>query len=238
MAAELESIKAKISVFTRHSADCEHRDDPQYRKCKCRKSLYIYERGKVRYKTAATRSWEKAETLAVEERALRDPTEIQRRKLVALEAEQKEAVKAAEAAADAAAITVEAALDLWIGGKKNQSDSTAKTYRIVRGKISHWAAEQKITQLREVTPSALDIWRSEWSPESAAMKPEVEAANAARVGAMGHHERFNQAASMIDIPEPSEADEVEFAKLILGPQATTQDLIAMLVRTDPPPKRA
>jgi integrase len=177
MRSEQESPKASISVFTRHSADCEHKADPQYKKCRCRKSLYIYEDGKVRYRTAGTRSWERAESIAVEERLLRDPAEILKQKLAALEAEQKaaEAEKQAEeeaatmeatAVADAAAITVEAALDLWLKGQKDQSDSTAKTYRIVRVKISRWAKEQDITLLRSVTPAALDKWRSEWCKEA------------------------------------------------------------------------
>jgi hypothetical protein len=50
-----------ISVFARHSADCPQRENPQWRRCKCRKSLYIYERGKVSYKSAKTRSWKQAE---------------------------------------------------------------------------------------------------------------------------------------------------------------------------------
>jgi len=170
MTAEQEPAKATISVFTRHSAKCEHKDDPQYRKCKCRRSLYIYEGGKVRYKTAGTRSWEKAEALAVEERALRDPAELLRRRLAAKEAEMQAAEEAASleavAAADAAAITVEGALDLWLKGQKDHSESTAKTYRIVRGKISRWAGQQNITLLRSVTPAALDRWRSEWCPEA------------------------------------------------------------------------
>jgi hypothetical protein len=32
-----------IAVFTRHSVDCPKRNDPQWRRCNCRRSLYIYE---------------------------------------------------------------------------------------------------------------------------------------------------------------------------------------------------
>ena len=49
---------------------------------------------------------------------------------------------------------------------------------------------------------------------------------------MGHKERYDRAAAMIDIPEPRDEDEVEFAKLILGPQASTKELAAMLQLSD------
>lgn len=62
--------------------------------------------------------------------------------------------------------------------------------------------------------------------------PEIEAAITARVAAMGHKERYDRAAAMIDIPEPRDEDEVEFAKLILGPQASTKELAAMLQLND------
>ena len=156
MKAEQESSQITVSVFTRHAANCGHKDDPQFRRCKCRKHLYIYQDGKVRYTTARTRSWEKAEALAVEERSLYDPAEILKRKLEAQ-------VKVAEGRKPGSEITVEAALDLWLGGQKDQSASTAKTYRNIKRKISSWAATQGVTLLREVTAAQLDTWRSDWS---------------------------------------------------------------------------
>src|ERR1035437_5383678 len=59
-----------VSVFTRHSPKCPHRDDPLHRTCKCRKSLYLYENGKDSYKSAKTRSWKEAEKQADYERDL------------------------------------------------------------------------------------------------------------------------------------------------------------------------
>jgi len=41
MKAEMESSEITIGVFTGHAADSEHKDDPQYEKCTCRKHLYI-----------------------------------------------------------------------------------------------------------------------------------------------------------------------------------------------------
>jgi hypothetical protein len=47
-----------ITVFTRHSPRCPHKDDMYYRGkgCNCRKHLYIYENSKVTYRSANTRS--------------------------------------------------------------------------------------------------------------------------------------------------------------------------------------
>jgi hypothetical protein len=45
-----------VSVFTHHSADCSKTGNPQWQRCKSRKSLYIYEGGKKKVITAKTRS--------------------------------------------------------------------------------------------------------------------------------------------------------------------------------------
>src|ERR1700758_3881675 len=110
-----------VSVFTRHSADClaqaeldykGKKDSESYRKriastwrrCKCRKSLYIYESGKVTYKSAKTRSWDQAEKVAQSLRDARDPMKIALAKI-----EKQVAAKDS---------SIEAALDQWIAGLK------------------------------------------------------------------------------------------------------------------------
>jgi hypothetical protein len=65
-----------VSLFTRHSPNCKYRADSPYRRCNCRKSLYIDEGGKDYYKSARTRSWEQAEQIAQGERDRRDPVKI------------------------------------------------------------------------------------------------------------------------------------------------------------------
>ena len=70
-----------IKVLTRQRAKCPHRDDPQSRKCDCRKSLYVYETGKVRYVSATTRSWTKAEDLMRKMMDERDPVKIALREI-------------------------------------------------------------------------------------------------------------------------------------------------------------
>jgi hypothetical protein len=67
--------------------------NPQWNRCACRKSLYIYEDGKVRYQSAKTRSREQAERIGRAERELRDPV---KKRLEEIEAQ--EAAKAAREA--------------------------------------------------------------------------------------------------------------------------------------------
>jgi hypothetical protein len=56
MTAPMNSIEPispfTITVFTRHSGDCPKRHAPQWKRCQCRKSLYIREHGKTVYVTA------------------------------------------------------------------------------------------------------------------------------------------------------------------------------------------
>jgi len=155
MPAPIEPQTTTISVFTRHSAECP-KTDPQWKRCTCRKSLYIYEDGKVSYKSAKTRSWEQAEKIADAERAHRDPV---KRALKAIE--EAEAAKVALATNR---VTVSAALDRWLASLKISNSATLKLYIIVIRKINAWATEQGITHLSQVTSDALDTWRGEWSP--------------------------------------------------------------------------
>jgi hypothetical protein len=103
-----------VTVFTRHSEECPQKDNRQWKRCKCRKSLYIYSDGKVTYKSAKTRSWEQAERVAQTERDLRDPV---KRKELQLEEEIRKVQEQADvdaAARKANLITVSDALDRWL----------------------------------------------------------------------------------------------------------------------------
>ncbi len=103
-----------VTVFTRHSDDCSKRVDPQWKRCNCRKSLYLYEHGKVRYKSARTRSWEQALKVAEQEMDARDPIKKALKEIAQREEEKARQAKARE-------ITIEAALDEWLAGIKLKS---------------------------------------------------------------------------------------------------------------------
>lgn len=138
-----------ITVFTRHSPDCSQRDNPQWKRCRCRKSLYIYEGGRVTYKSARTRSWEQAERLAQAERDARDPVKIELARI-----EEKRQAKN---------VSIESALDQWIAGFKGQAHATKIAYGTFKKSVLAWAESQGIQTLGEITPDALDAWVATWN---------------------------------------------------------------------------
>jgi hypothetical protein len=70
-----------VSVYTRHSADCSKKGEPQWRRCKCSKYLYLLRDGKNKTISGKTRSWEKAEQQAQEIRDSWDPVKQRLREL-------------------------------------------------------------------------------------------------------------------------------------------------------------
>src|ERR1700733_7104053 len=145
-----------ITVFARHSVDCPKRDDPQWKRCKCRKSLYVRESGKTTYMSAQTRSWEEAEGVAQAERDKRNPVKIQLQKI----AESEAAKRAAELAK---LKPLEDALSQWIVGMKTPGDSSVAAYRSTTRTIQRWAARVGVEFVSDVTPALLDEWRGSWA---------------------------------------------------------------------------
>ena len=156
---DLNPATFSISVFTRHSEDCIKRDDSGWRGCRCRKSLYIYEDGQVRYLSARTRSWKDAEKLAQAERDKRDPV-----KKALKEIEDREAEKARQA--QSREITIEAALDEWLAGIKLKSRSRSVQLHSLASKLRNWSQEHSLTLLSEIKPSMLYAWHGMWSEKA------------------------------------------------------------------------
>jgi integrase/recombinase XerD len=152
-----------VTVFTRHSTKCPKQNNPNWKRCDCRKSVYIYEDGKVRYVSAKTRSWEQAEKFAQAERDARDPVKLELQKIAELRASEEEAA----AAREASQVTIDEALNRWIRSRKKMSDGTDAAYRVVVRKILAWAAHKDLKYLNEITPELLDEWRGLWSPVAA-----------------------------------------------------------------------
>jgi hypothetical protein len=149
------SATCTIAVFTRHAPDCPRKGDRTWRRCNCRKAIYVYEDGHDRIISARTRSWETAETFAQAERDRRDPV---KRKL--LEIAQQEAKKVA--AQKVKNITVADATLRWLRAQKLKSKETAAIYNIAAKRINIWAADQKIENLAVITADNLDEWRGLW----------------------------------------------------------------------------
>src|ERR1017187_7891179 len=144
-----------VAVYVRHSAECLKkigRQDRNYRRCQCRKWIYINEAGKPRRMSAGTRSWEQAEEAANKERIRLDPVQIELRRIAGT--------------AEVNGETVESALKQWVNGFKHQTDSTSKSYKYFVLKVTAWAEREGIKHLRDVTADHLDRWRGQWSRDS------------------------------------------------------------------------
>jgi hypothetical protein len=96
-----------VSVYTRHSADCSKKGEPQWRRCKCAKYLYLLRDGKNKTVSAKTRSWDKAEQQAQEIRESWDPVKQKLRELDEL----KQAQELGE-------VTITYALERWLASVK------------------------------------------------------------------------------------------------------------------------
>jgi len=92
-----------VSVYTRYSADCPKKGEPQWKRCKCAKYLYLLRNGKSNTNSAKTRSWEKAEQQAQEIRESWDPLKQKLRELDEL----KQAQELGE-------VTITYALERWL----------------------------------------------------------------------------------------------------------------------------
>jgi hypothetical protein len=125
-----------ITVFTRHSDECPKADNPQWRRCNCRKSLYIREGGKTAYLSAKTRSWDQTERVAQVARDKRDPVKIELQK-----------ISESEAAKHAAKLSklkpFDEALDQWLTGMKGPGGSSIDAYKstTVAGRFSRKSTE-------------------------------------------------------------------------------------------------
>lgn len=148
-----------ITVFTRHSEECSKRNDPQWKRCNCRKSVYIYEAGKVTYKSAKTRAWEQAERVAQAERDKRDPVRVELARIADEEAKK-------QAAEQAKTIPLADALSEWIGGLKNIKAGSKKAYESTRQRILRWAALNGVVNVSDVTADLLTKWHAAWSPDA------------------------------------------------------------------------
>ncbi len=148
-----------VSVFTRHSAECPHAHNPQWKRCKCRKSLYIREGGETTYVSALTRSWEQADKLAQAERDKRDPVKIELARIADEEAKKALARMVHDT-------TVAEAIEQYLQSMKTPKDTTMEGYRSTMRKVQRWADRKGLIYMSDVTPAMLDKWRGQWSEDA------------------------------------------------------------------------
>lgn len=138
----------EITVYKRHSNDCEHKADRAYRRCNCRMMLEWSFDGKRTRQSAKTRSWEKAEQKA---RAL-----MQDAHLRAI----GQPVKCSEA------VSVEAAVEMFTAKKSGKHKETRRKYAYTLGNLKAWAARNGKHYLADITESDLEKYQASWTLNS------------------------------------------------------------------------
>lgn len=73
-------------------------------------------------------------------------------------------------AQEEAPVSIEEAVSRWLKSVASESDSgneyTLKKYDTAAKQIQTWARSKKLVRLTQITPDALDEWKSEWSPKA------------------------------------------------------------------------
>jgi hypothetical protein len=155
----LQSQTQTVSVYTRHTTSCSKRKDPHWKRCNCVKYIYLLRDGKNKTISAKTRSWAKAEDQAQEIRDSWNPLKQKLRELGELERSKQ-----------MAEVTITDALDRWIITVKSDSDSdneqTYSKYQTASKQIKAWASRNQLLRLSQITPDALDKWKSAWKPKA------------------------------------------------------------------------
>ena len=158
----MEATRVTVTIFVRHSADCNAKDKgSQWKRCKCRKSLNIYnsETKKTEMKSCKTRSWDEAEKQAQQVRDQYDPEKLRMQEIEAEDVRRKQARALAE-------ITIADAVKQWIAEKKHTNPSTISKYKTVERKINSWAKHAKLVYMQDVSPAAIAKWKSEWDEDA------------------------------------------------------------------------
>jgi site-specific recombinase XerD len=150
-----------VSVYTRHLATCAHQGSPYFKRCGCRKYLYLRRDGKSETVSAKTRSWSVAEEKAA---AIRDSWDPVKQKLRELDAKKD--------IQDLEAVSVDAALERWLktirGSRKN--DNTFAKYQTMAKQIAAWTRLKSLAKLHDISADHLDEWITSWNPK--AKRPE------------------------------------------------------------------
>lgn len=157
-----------VQVIVRHSADCKDKaKGSEWRRCRCSKSLRIYEDGQERRVSAKTRSWEQAERFAQEYLDSFDPEKQELKELRAQK--EREQVRIADAVAlyiaDMAARLGDNGTCGMARSLLGHVDPETKAIKN-NGHLFSWLdtlpATQRPTYISDFTPALLTQWRASW----------------------------------------------------------------------------
>ncbi len=150
-----------ISIFVRHAASCKYKDDENWRRCTCRKHLRWSQDGKQYRRSAATRSWEAAET--------------ERRKLE----EQFEAGAKPTVVSDGGRKTIERAVELFLLEKRNEgvNGGVLKKYERELERLKAFSEARSKFFPADIDKELLTEYRATWDAlyPSSATRQQVQA---------------------------------------------------------------
>jgi integrase len=131
-----------VTVYTRHSDDCPHKQDRNWRRCRCPKWLTISRAGGFIRQSAKTRSWEQAETKA---------------KKLEQEADQPRSAKTTERT------TIKSAVEQFLKNKQVEGVSKESHYNqdlALRRQFLEWTKRECLIYLDEITLTHLEKFRA------------------------------------------------------------------------------
>ena len=132
-----------LFIYVRHIPECNHKDDPKYRRCRCPKWIDGYVDSKRARQSAQTRSWEQAELKArlIEEAA--DP------------AKQCQPIPT----------TIAKAVEIFLADEKGRNlskETTKQSKTLFQNQFLSWAKHRGLSRLRDLTPPELVNFRATW----------------------------------------------------------------------------
>jgi site-specific recombinase XerD len=132
-----------ITVYKRHSADCEHKDDRNYKRCNCAVWLSYREGGKQVLRSAKTRDWAEGQAKA----------EVQKKRSDGGTPEAK---------------TVAEAIALFLESKRSENLAADSIYRHehTTGDLLNFCNSQGILFVKDITVSHLGSWRGQWTVQA------------------------------------------------------------------------
>jgi len=138
-----------VIVYKRHSADCEHREDKNYKRCRCAVWMEWNLDGKQTRKSAKTFSWETAQQKA---------RKIEQEHLDAELGHSK----------PGAPKTVADAIALFLDSKRGEdlSENTLYKHKLTLDRLQAFCDTEGIFHAHSITLSHLTTWRAKWTFES------------------------------------------------------------------------
>ena len=149
-----------VTVYARHTPDCQFTDLKRLGKCRCPKWLYV---ARTRKRLSAkTQSWTQAEN---EAQKLRDAFDPVKRELLALKAKEQQKQKSHD-------ILLEDALKKWRADKEadHASTETLSKYKTLSKLLKTFAATRGALYLHQIDTSLLTDWKATWRGKKTSSK--------------------------------------------------------------------